>query len=58
MTHLDPVGRPTTDTLELSRAAATRHAHASALLEQRPPAHRVTTRRRRRFLNVLAMIPS
>lgn len=31
MLHLDPAGRHVTDTLELSRAAATRHAHASAL---------------------------
>ena len=33
MLNLDPVGRHVTDTLALSRAAATRHAHVSALRE-------------------------
>jgi len=58
MFHLDAVGRHVPDTLELSRAAATRHAHVSALRKhpQKPP--RDPTRRRRRWMGVLPLIPS
>ena len=40
MLYLDPVGRHVTDPLELSRAAATRHSHVSALSQQR---HKATS---------------
>ena len=38
MYHLDPVGRLAPTSLDVSRAAAVRHAHVSALREQAEPA--------------------
>ena len=58
MLHLDPVGRHVTDTLELSRAAATRHAHVSALRQHRHKAPRALTRGYRRWMGGLPLIPS
>ena len=57
MLHLDPVGRHVTDPLELSRAAATRHAHVSALRKPHRQERRIPIRRRR-WMGVLPLIPS
>jgi hypothetical protein len=58
MLYLDPVGRHVTDPLELSRAAATRHAHVSALPQQAHKAPPALTRGYRRWLGGLALNPS
>jgi len=58
MLYLDPVGRHVTDPLELSRAAATRHAHVSALPQQRHKAPRTLTRGYRRWVGGLPLNPS
>ena len=58
MLYLDPVGRHVTDPLELSRAAATRHSHVSALSQQRHKAPRALTRGYRRWVGVLPLNPS
>jgi hypothetical protein len=55
---LDSVGRHVTDTLELSRAAATRHAHVSALRQHHQKAPRDRTGRQRQRRGVLPLIPA
>jgi hypothetical protein len=55
MLYLDPVGRHVTDPLELSRAAATRHAHVSALPQQGQKAPRALTRGYRRWVGGLTL---
>ena len=58
MSHLDPVGRYVTDTLDLSRAAATRHAHVSALRKHPKIERRDRTRGHRLWMGALQLIPS
>ncbi len=61
MYHLDPFGRLNPSSLDLSRAAAERHAHLQAIRERDDaPTHPLRAARRRRpqeWLRALVLLP-